>query len=175
MRLFIAINFSSGVRSRLLALQGELRAKSARGSFTLPENLHLTLAFLGECDREQLASAKAAVDAVSFEPFSINIDHVGYFRRCDGNIWWAGVRESRPLLVLQSQLTERLISEDFALDGRKYSPHITLGRKVERDIDPWEIEPFDETVASIELMKSERIQGKLTYTEVHRKAAVQHD
>jgi 2'-5' RNA ligase len=48
MRLFITINFNDDTRSRLLALRDELRGKSKHGRFTLPENLHLTLAFIGE-------------------------------------------------------------------------------------------------------------------------------
>jgi len=171
MRLFVAVNFGSGVCARLTSLQGELRGKSRRGSFTLPGNIHLTLTFLGECSGEQTAAAKAALDAVCFEPFTIEIDRVGCFKRGDGDIWWAGVSESKPLLVLQNQLTDKLTDEGFVLDSRKYSPHITLGRRVEGDITGWSIEPFVETVLSVELMKSERIHGKLRYTRVYRKAA----
>ena len=171
MRLFTAINFSPGTCLRLTLLQDELRAKSARGNFTSPENIHLTLVFLGECGGAQLAAAKAALDAVHFEPFSIEVDRVGCFARGESNIWWAGVRESRPLLNLQSQLINKLAIEGFALDSRRYSPHITLGRKVEGNIAGWWVEPFGETVSSIELMRSERLQGKLTYTQIYRKAA----
>ena len=171
MRLFIAINFSPDARSRLLALQSELRSKSERGDFTLPENIHLTLVFLGECSLKQCAAAKAAMDAVCFEPFSIEVDRMGYFGRGDGNIWWAGVRESRPMLELQRELTNKLAGHGFAPENRRYSPHITLGRRVVTGADGWKIEPFSEAVKSIELMKSERIQGKLTYTCLASKAA----
>ncbi len=57
------------------------------------------------------------------------------------------------------------------MDGRKYSPHITLGREVVTDAAPWQIEPFGETVTGIDLMKSERIGGKLTYTAIYSKGA----
>jgi 2'-5' RNA ligase len=63
MRLFVAINFNDDTRSRLLALGEEIRSHSVRGNFSAPENLHLTLAFLGECDPQQTAAAKAAIDA----------------------------------------------------------------------------------------------------------------
>ena len=145
--------------------------KSRSGNFTAPENIHLTLVFLGECSGEQLAAAKAAMDAVRFEPFYIEIDRVGRFVRGDGNIYWAGVRESRPLFDLQRMLSGKLASKGFEIDGRKYSPHITLGRKVVASTAGWGIEPFGEMVSSIELMKSERVQGRLTYTAIHRKGA----
>ena len=54
--------------------------------------------------------------------------------------------------------------QHLKLEKRKYSPHITLAREVVTDIKPWTIEPFSEKVNTIELMKSEHINGKLTYT-----------
>ena len=169
MRLFIAINFNDSTRTRLLALRDELRFRSTRGNFSAPENLHLTLAFLGECDAKQTAAAKAAMDAVTFELFPVLIDRVGRFKRDGGDIWWAGVQASKPLLDLQSVLSDKLIASGFSLDKRKYSPHITLGREVLTDAEPLQVEPFGETVAGIELMKSERIGGKLTYTAIYEK------
>ena len=169
MRLFIAINFSDETRSQLLALRDELRIRSVRGNFSSPENLHLTLAFLGECDAGQLQSAKTAMDAVSFSPFELSARRVGRFRRDGGDIWWVGLGESNELLGLQRELTDKLINAGFSLDKRKYTPHVTLGREVVTDAVPWNIEPFGETVKGIELMKSERIGGKLTYTAIYGK------
>ena len=149
MRLFIAINFSDATRARLIALRDELRNKSARGKFSAPENLHLTLVFLGECNFEQAARAKAAMEAVSPEPFAVTIDRVGRFSRDGGDVWWAGVRESEPLLNLHRGLTDKLTDAGFDLEKRKYSPHVTLGREVATKESPREIEPFSETVSSI--------------------------
>ena len=168
-RLFAAVNFDDTTRSRLLLLCDELRSRSERGNFSLPENLHLTLAFIGECDMKQAAAAKNSIDAINFERFDIRIERVGRFRRHGGDVWWAGLRKSEPLLRLQSELTLSLIDAGFALDRREYKPHVTLGREVVTDAVPWQIEPFGEAVSSIELMKSERIAGKLTYTAIHIK------
>ena len=167
MRLFIAINFNNETRSRLLALRDELCGKSQRGNFSAPENLHLTLAFLGECDGRQTSSVKSVLNTVSFEPFDITLDRIGRFKRDGGDIWWAGLRESKPLIVLQNGLTDKLIAAGFTLDKRKYSPHITLGREVVTDAKPWRIELFGETIGTIDLMKSERINGKLAYTSIY--------
>ena len=171
MRLFIAINFAEETKARLLALRDALRAQSARGNFSLPENLHLTLVFLGECDARQCTAAQKAMAAVAFAPMEIAINHVGRFRRDGGDIWWTGVREIPALMALQQDLTERLLAAGFALERRKYSPHITLGREVVTDAAPWKPEPFGETISRIDLMKSERIQGKLTYTAIYAKEA----
>ncbi|MDR0292951.1 MAG: RNA 2',3'-cyclic phosphodiesterase [Oscillospiraceae bacterium] len=171
MRLFIAVNFSRETKNRLLALRDELRARSERGRFSLPENLHLTLGFLGECDPTQTAGIKTAMDAAPFAAFDLTVDRVGRFRRDGGDIWWAGVKGSKPLLDLQRELTNTLIAAGFGLEKRHYDPHVTLGREVVTDTAPWPTEPFGETVSRIDLMKSERINGKLTYTAVYTKKA----
>ena len=169
MRLFIAINFCEDTRERLTALREELRANSEYGSFTLPENLHLTLVFLGECLANQTALAKAAMDEIRVEPLDLKIERVGRFERDDGDIWWAGLGDCKPLLDLQRNLTDKLIAARFELDKRKFSPHITLARRVVTSATPKSIAPFGETVSRIELMKSERVSGKLTYTAIHSK------
>ena len=171
MRLFVAINFNDATRSRLLALRDELRSRSARGNFSLPENLHITLAFLGECDARQAAAVKSAMDAVGFPPFPVEVERVGRFRRDGGDLWWAGLKDSGPLSDLQGRLADRLAEAGFALDRRRFSAHATLGREVATDARPWPIEPFGETVGRIDLMKSERIGGKLTYTAIYSKRA----
>jgi len=170
MRLFIAINFSAATRNSLLALRDELRSRSEAGSFTLPENLHITLAFLGECSAKQTAAVRASMDAVRFEPFDIRIERVGRFGGGQGEaLWWAGANVSKALSELHRDLTGGLTAAGFSLDTRRFSPHITLGRRVVTDSAPWQIEPFGETVSQIDLMKSERIDGRLTYTAIYHR------
>lgn len=167
MRLFIAINFNTEMRSRLASLRDELRAESTKGRFSSPENLHLTLVFLGECDEKHAADAKSAMDSVEFEPFKMNIGCIGRFRRGGGDIWWAGVSENDSLSQLQDELTKKLTESGFRMEKRKFSPHITLGREVVTKTSPRTFEEFGQIVDKIELMKSERIAGKLTYTAIH--------
>jgi len=169
MRLFIAVNFNAGTKSKLVALRDELRLNSRGGNFTPAENLHLTLEFLGECDVRQADRASVAMDAVNFQPFDLEIDRTGRFKRGDGDIWWAGVVKNEPLIDLQRDLSGRLIAAGFILDKREYSPHITLGRRVITSAAPRRLEPFAQRVSNIELMKSEHIRGKLTYTAIYSK------
>lgn len=174
MRLFMAINFNNDTRSRLLSLRDELRSHAERGNFSLPENLHLTLVFLGECSAGQSSAIKSVMDKVVFEPFDIQVERVGRFKRDDphrasGDTWWAGLHGSKPLLDLQQTLTDKLTAEGFSLDKREYKPHITLGREVVTDAVPWKMDPFGERVGQVDLMKSERMNGKLTYTSIYRR------
>jgi 2'-5' RNA ligase len=166
MRLFFAINFNEKTKSRLIELLDELRARSKMGNFSTPENMHLTLSFLGECGKEQTEAAKEAMKSVVFNDFTLSVERIGRFKRDGGDIWWAGANEGKDLIALQKELSDKLRSLGFKLDDRRYSPHITLGREVVSDAAPWRIETFSEKVCSIDLMESERINGKLRYTSI---------
>ena len=63
MRLFIAVSFPAPLREQLRQAAGRLQGQCLRGRFTLTDNFHLTLAFLGETERR--AAAEAAMDRVS--------------------------------------------------------------------------------------------------------------
>ncbi|GHV31951.1 RNA 2',3'-cyclic phosphodiesterase [Synergistales bacterium] len=167
MRLFIAINFSTETRERLIALRDELRLHSLSGRFSRDENLHLTLAFIGECSPKKIEKIEAIMDTVTFDPFEATIDRLGTFSR--GTLWWAGLREDKPLMLLQREITHKLALCGFEMDGRKYNPHITLGREIDTDYALSKIEPFGETISAFELMKSELIGGRLTYTAIYER------
>ncbi|MCL2396736.1 MAG: RNA 2',3'-cyclic phosphodiesterase [Defluviitaleaceae bacterium] len=171
MRLFIAINFDKATRDGLVLLQNDLRKQSTGGNFTLYTNLHLTLAFIGECTAAQANTIKTVIDSVNFTPFPIKINSIGRFGRKEGDLWWAGIAENKALLALQHNITQKLITAGFTLDTRKYNPHITLGRKIITAAASQQIEPLHQSIASIDLMKSEHIQGLLTYTTIHTKGA----
>jgi 2'-5' RNA ligase len=164
MRLFVAINFNDETRSRLAAIRDELRSQSTYGNFTLDENLHLTLVFIGECSPNKIDKIKIILETVKFVPFEVAVGRLGTFSR--GTLWWAGLREDKPLMNLQHEIEHKLALCGFEMDGRKNNPHITLGCEVVTKIKPWSIEPSGETVSSIDLMKSERINGKLIYTPI---------
>lgn len=167
MRLFIAINFNTETRSKLIKLRDELRNDSIKGHFSTSENLHLTLVFLGECNEKQTRDIKSAMNVIEFRPFEININSVGRFKRDGGDIWWAGVSYNKPLTSLYENITKKLTEFGFRTEKRKFSPHITLGREIFTNASPRKFKEFGQTVEKIELMKSERIAGKLTYTTIH--------
>jgi len=147
-------------------LSRDLRSLCRDGNFVPLENLHLTLAFLGECSGECVSAALAAVSNVAFEPFNVQVESVGRFKRDGGDVWWAGVRECAPLVDLQRDLTNALVAKGFALEERRFKPHITLARKVPAGPRAWPVEPFGETVHRIDLMESKHVGGLLVYAVV---------
>ncbi|NLD60538.1 MAG: RNA 2',3'-cyclic phosphodiesterase [Clostridiales bacterium] len=168
MRLFVAINFDRITIENIAAVQGRLR-ELGRGNFSRPENLHLTLAFLGEIEPNRVPAVKRAMEATPIKPMELPFDRVGCFPRDGGDIWWIGLSDSPALLKLQGALSDRLLKEGFALESRKFSPHITLAREVhlnsKPDRDHLLGRPFSARADAMRLMRSERIDGKLTYTE----------
>lgn len=166
MRLFIAINFSDEIKKELLRGVRELREKSISGNFTRENNLHLTLAFIGETDRS--SDIENIMREFEFRPFPLTIGGCGVFKRFGGDIFWAGVRENPQLSAVVRRLSAALIDAGFDIDDRKFTPHITLGREVVTQSKVRIIIPdITMTADRISLMKSERINGKLTYTEIY--------
>lgn len=168
MRLFLAVNFDDATKHRIQAVQQRLR-EVAQGDFSRPENLHLTLAFLGEVPAQKAAAACRAMDRTGAVPLGLTFDQIGSFHRDGGDIWWIGLAQNPALLRLQQELCGNLIAEGFRLEERRFSPHITLARRVrlQQEVDRGAIlgAPFDTSVDTVSLMRSERLSGVLTYTD----------
>jgi 2'-5' RNA ligase len=173
MRLFIAVNFSSEVKNRLLKIQGQLKSQSSRGNFTRPENLHLTLAFLGETPETQLEKLYDILEGIQFPPFTIPFNRTGCFTHSGKELWWIGATKDSPgfplLKAIHVQLLSRLLEEGFSVDTRPFNAHITLGREI-KHTKPIILDCPEITVqvGHISLMKSEHLKTGLTYTELTR-------
>ena len=161
MRLFAAIQFSPAVKSALLEAIAALRHQGT-GTFTRPENLHLTLAFIGET--EDLPGAKAALDAAcAGGPVSLALGGLGHFN----DLWWTGVRENPKLEKLALAVQRALREQGFSIEKRAWKPHVTLVRRWRGLRPSVTVRETSMRAERVSLMKSERVNGKLTYTEVY--------
>jgi 2'-5' RNA ligase len=161
MRVFIAIRFTQAFKEPIFEAQDALRDNGVRGNFTLPENLHLTLAFIGETDR--VDDIKAAVKEVVFEPFEIKTGRLGCFIG-RSKVIWLGIDSEKKLKAITAELRKNLDIRGIDYAKGRFQPHITLVRQpsdMPLDID---IESANMTVKEISVMKSERISGRLVYT-----------
>lgn len=175
MRLFIAVNFDCETQNELVRAQERLRRASASGSFSRPENLHLTLAFLAEQPPAMAAAARCVMDSVFVPELELVFDRAGCFHRDEGELWWAGIAPNAGLLSLQAELAAGLIAAGFELEERKYLPHVTLARRAasQKAINPAGIvtAPIVATADAISLMLSEQRDGRLHYRELYRKSS----
>ena len=161
MRLFAAIQFSPAVKAALLEAVAALRHQGT-GTFTRPENLHLTLAFIGET--EDLPGAKAALEAACVGgPVSLTVGGLGHFN----DLWWTGVRENPKLEKLALAVQRALREQGFSIEKRAWKPHVTLVRRWRGPRPSVTVRETSMRAERVSLMKSERVNGKLTYTEVY--------
>lgn len=164
MRLFIAIEFDEEILQALTKLQSEWKVSGVRGNFTPIQNLHLTLAFIGEYGNPN--AVLEAMNSVSFAPFSINLDGIGTFR----DIFWAGISENNAMSNYVRRLRRVLAEHGIPYDRKKFSPHITLVRSAEFNRNMEELlksPPNGEMeVKSVSLMSSTRGKNGMIYTKV---------
>ena len=164
MRLFIAIQPDKEFRSALRAVQNELRRQGVEGNYTRVENLHLTLAFIGEYPDPN--AVLEAMEKVSFEPFTLRLAGLGAF----GDLWWAGLEGSGNLEALARQLRRTLAEAAIPFDRKSFRPHVTLIRQARYRNDPRldsiAVPQARMTVERISLMLSTRGKNGMIYTEL---------
>lgn len=159
MRLFVAINLSEEMKDALIEAQNRMFDQGVRGNYTGEENLHLTLAFIGEYPDPQ--PVLDALSSVSFRPFEIALDGIG----CFGDLWWAGIGESAPLAAVVRRIRRAMAEKGIPFDRKRFSPHITLIRKASGELRTTQIGLASMTVHRISLMRSDRGRNGMIYTE----------
>jgi 2'-5' RNA ligase len=135
-RLFVALDPPDPVRRRLAALQAELRRASGRAAdevrWVAPENVHLTVQFLGAVPEERVAGIEAALRAAAADarPLALEVKGAGGFPNARRpRVLWAGLAgDLAPLAALAADVGRRLAPLGFPPEERPFSPHLTLGR-----------------------------------------------
>ncbi len=135
-RLFVALDPPEAVRRRLAALAVELRRSAGRHAdevrWVPPENVHLTLQFLGAVPEERVGEIEGAIRAAAAaaRPLSLELRGAGGFPNARRpRVLWAGLGgEVEPLAALVAELGRRLAPLGFAPEDRPFSAHLTLGR-----------------------------------------------
>jgi len=125
-RLFVALTPPATVRAELAELATALEGVR----WTPPDNLHLTLRFVGDTTPEKQSAMEEALARVKVEPFILPVGEVGVFpTRGPAKVLWAGIGNGHTRLYqLRKQVDEALLSVDMALDVHHFHPHFTLGR-----------------------------------------------
>lgn len=127
-RAFAALALPEALRFDLMLVQSGLPLPRP----VPPENLHLTLVFLGEIPEMILADVDAAFGKVRVPPFELALAGLGMFGGAKARSVHAEVAPSPPLLHLQSKLETAARSAGLAIAGRRFAPHVTLARLPER-------------------------------------------
>jgi 2'-5' RNA ligase len=143
MRAFLAVDLDDVARHEARLAAGELLAGASGWRLTPAENLHLTVAFLGEIDESQYFSLtkELSQELLEIEPFTLALAGVGRFPEMDvapgslsasrsrPRVLWAGVREGAVVLAqLASACVKACSKAAIEVDRRPFHPHITLAR-----------------------------------------------
>jgi 2'-5' RNA ligase len=183
-RLFLAIELSDPVRDQIVRVADALREKLAaepRGvSWTRPENLHVTMKFLGEVDS---AHVKRLCDALASVPPPGEISLAAAKIQClpqrgPLRIIAAGMSgDLTPLAELHRQIETSCAALGFREEGRRFLPHVTFTRVKQRlAMMPRQIEEFAEplfpsapmAVTAFVLMESDLKPSGAEYTRLAR-------
>lgn len=164
MRLFIAILFEDDTIKSMQEVQERLRDAGIEGRFMPRENLHMTLAFIG--DYGEPDDVLEVMDEIPFKPFCVNTDRVYPFR----DMYMMSFAESDDLSTYVRRLRRALAQADIPYDRKKFVPHVTLVRKASSKVKDLIIpdisEPVTIQVRGISLMRSEFGKNGMIYTEI---------
>lgn len=160
-RLFVSLALPAPCRDALAELMQPIEGVR----WTRPEQLHLTLRFLGDVMDDQSQRVVTALQSIRVEPFLLPIEGVGVFpARGQPKVLWVGLGNAHTrLFQLRQRVDDALLSAGWLGELRSFEPHVTLGRVLQGDrkaIDAWlhrhrgfEGPPF--RVISFELMASD--------------------
>jgi 2'-5' RNA ligase len=135
MRAFIAISLPKEIRDFLSNIQNQLKSCGADVRWVQPQNIHLTLKFLGEINEGQLNKINVIIEEVTkkLPPFTISINSIGAFPRTSSpKVIWAGIQKGdSKVKIIANELEERIADADIGIpkEEKTFSSHITIGRK----------------------------------------------
>lgn len=131
MRLFVALDLPPATKRRLGEAMGRWRSKLPAARWVATENLHLTLAFLGETAASALPGIEAALAERlrACAPIAARLERAGCFPdRGPARIAWLGLEPARELEALAAATREALVAAAAAFDDKPFRPHVTLAR-----------------------------------------------
>ena len=145
-RLFFALWPPLELSRELYSVAG--RVQEGGGRRVPPENIHLTLVFLGSVKTSFRQCAERAAAAIRGESFTLTLEQIGCWPK--SGIVWVGPRQTpEPLSRLVQELSAGLAACGYVPEERPYAAHLTLARKLHRcndnlSIDPliWEVRRF---------------------------------
>ena len=164
LRLFFALWPPDDLQRKLAAWAKQV---AGRGRAMRRENLHLTLAFLGDTEAALLPEIKSLASAVRFDPIRLPLDRVGYWKH--NRIVWCGASEDpQALTALVADLRARLSDAGVRYDPKPFVSHVTLVRNAAGLPEAPAWAPLMWDAADFALVGSTRVEGRVTYQLLQR-------
>jgi 2'-5' RNA ligase len=129
MRAFISVDI--GALPGIVTILDDLKKTDADLRLVKPENVHLTLKFLGDIDEKMVDRIAGIMEksVKDISPFRIKLRGVGVFPSMNYmRVVWIGVENAEKVGVIAEKLENELSNLGFKREKRKFSPHVTVGR-----------------------------------------------
>ncbi len=124
-RLFIGLELPLASREALARLDPQVPGVR----WMEPEQMHLTMSFLGQVDEVAEAKLRAVLAGVRVGAFFLPLQGVGVFGGERPSVMWAGVGRGHPhLFALHKRIQDAVLQAGLEPDLRAFHPHATLGR-----------------------------------------------
>jgi RNA 2',3'-cyclic 3'-phosphodiesterase len=165
-RLFVALEIPSAVREHFATLINQLRALESKSSakkprWVRPENLHVTLKFIGHIDPALLDPIRATLAKLCSDgPVDLRFRGLGFFPNAKRpRILWAGTAASPNMSSLARDIDTSLAKLGIPAEERAFTPHLTLAR--------CEPSAISAAMAGVVARESARDFGGLRTTQFH--------
>lgn len=128
MRLFIAFDLPKKMIEKIGEFRDQIGDEAAKIKWVEPENLHLTLKFLGEIEDKKAKEVVSALKNVKFKPFLTSTAEIGVFPAEKYiRVIWIGLKPQEKIEDLHIRIDQELSKIGFKKEER-FQAHITLGR-----------------------------------------------
>ncbi len=176
LRLFIAIDIPEHIKREISELIDILRKYDVDIKWVIPENIHITLKFLGATPETLIGKIRESLLPIvsSYEPFYISIQSTGVFpNEKYPKVMWIGIMDSDLLKELRDSIETTSSLLGFQKDDKEFHPHLTLGRvrdqkgmlSLKKELKMFRDKLFgDFLVDQVKLMKSELKPKGAEYT-----------
>ncbi|TFJ92595.1 RNA 2',3'-cyclic phosphodiesterase [Lentibacillus salicampi] len=128
---FIALPLPDFLKEQYASWQRALKDKLPYKQWTHPEDLHITLKFLGAVEEKQFQTLKQSIKTIeNVHAFPLTAEPLGTFGHPEKpRVLWAGVERKHELIRLQKTIEEIAVKVGLQQEKRAYLPHITLAKK----------------------------------------------
>ncbi len=152
-RLFFALWPGVSVRQRMVQRLTSIQGLRNQGRLVNPDNLHMTLHFLGNIDVGRIDCFIEQANTITLNPFELSINKAGYFKK--PRVLWLGCEDIPVQLTqLQQDLEKALNHCGYISERRKYHPHVTVARKIVKPVAEQSIETIKWSVDEFVLVTS---------------------
>ncbi|MDF2720738.1 MAG: 2-5 ligase [Paenibacillus sp.] len=132
-RLFVAIPVPAELKGSVGTMLSGLKRQLPFKRWVHPDDLHITLQFIGEVAPESQPAIEAALERIAarFSPFTLQLTGAGTFGAPQSpRVLWAKIGgQLQPLRALAADVEGQLADLGYEPENRPYSPHVTLARQ----------------------------------------------